>query len=308
MTVDPGNLAQTRHFIQSLYANGGTNMAPALEIALNEPSQPGFLRQVVFITDGAVGNEAQLFEMIHQWLGNSRLFTVGIGSAPNSYFMRKAAEAGRGTYTHIGKLEEVAVEMTALWDRIERPALSDINIDWGQYAEAYPEVIPDLYAGEPLWMVVRLENAPQTVLISGHFGGREWSQEVPLSSRASSQSVATLWARSKIAALENDLLFGRPPLEIREAIVDLALDYQLLTKYTSMVAVDKTPVRYQNERLLTRPVGNLRPAGGTASVAFANTASGWQWQLLLSLLVLLVAGTLSIVSSNGSIKQAPQTV
>jgi Ca-activated chloride channel family protein len=243
--VSSAYLNRASRFIRSLNANGGTNMEPALALALNGYTIPGFLRQVVFITDGAVGNEAELFNQIAEWLGDSRLFTVAIGSAPNSYFMRKAAEIGRGTYTHIGRMNQVAREMNFLWDRIERPALSDICVDWGQDAESYPDVIPDLYAGEPLWLTAKFDSLPQSVNICGHFGGRSWQQTVPLNTAPDSEIVATVWARTRLAALENSLLFGVPPEKVQQAITELALEHRILSRYTSMVAVDKTPIRGQ---------------------------------------------------------------
>src|SRR6185436_8640870 len=95
----PSNVAYAKGYVSSLEANGGTVMLPALIAALRDeaPNDRSYLRQVIFLTDGAVGNEAQLFAAIEERLGRTRLFTVGIGSAPNSHFMSGAARAGRGT-------------------------------------------------------------------------------------------------------------------------------------------------------------------------------------------------------------------
>src|SRR5262249_52434080 len=62
--------------------------------------------------------------------GDSRLFTVGIGSAPNSHFMTKAAAIGRGTFTYIGKVDEVREKMSALFAKLESPVLKGVRIDW----------------------------------------------------------------------------------------------------------------------------------------------------------------------------------
>jgi Ca-activated chloride channel family protein len=83
------------------------------------PVEPGALRQVVFLTDGAIGNEAQLFEEISKNRGDARVFTVGIGSAPNTYFMTKAAEIGRGTFTLIGSEDQVAARMGELFAKLK---------------------------------------------------------------------------------------------------------------------------------------------------------------------------------------------
>ena len=100
--ADAANLDRARAFVDRLAADGGTEIAGALGLALDGAVDPARLRQIVLLTDGAVGNEAALFRMIGAGLGDSRLFTVGIGSAPTGYLMRKAAAFGRGAFTLIG--------------------------------------------------------------------------------------------------------------------------------------------------------------------------------------------------------------
>ena len=130
------HVQRAQEFVRLLQATGGTEMLPALRAAL-EPGQETdaleeqlALRQVIFITDGAVGNEVALFEEISARLGNSRLFTVGIGSAPNSWFMREAARFGRGSHTHIGSLEEVGDKMAALFAQLSQSAVLDLDVAW----------------------------------------------------------------------------------------------------------------------------------------------------------------------------------
>ncbi|MDX1381822.1 MAG: VIT domain-containing protein, partial [Xanthomonadales bacterium] len=142
--ADGFGLRKAAQFIERLSADGGTVMGPALHLALTQPSRSGLSRQVVFITDGSVGNEAELLVDIADVLGKSRLFTVGIGAAPNAWFMRRAAEIGRGSFTQVGRADEVAERVGALWRRIRTPALRDLCVDWGVPAETYPEIIPDL--------------------------------------------------------------------------------------------------------------------------------------------------------------------
>jgi len=109
--------------IQQLQADGGTEMLPALKLALSNQEEFSRFRQVVFLTDGNINNETELFNVIDKQLGNSRLFTIGIGSAPNSYFMRKAANKGRGTFTYIGDINEVHEKTVALFKKLYKSGI-----------------------------------------------------------------------------------------------------------------------------------------------------------------------------------------
>jgi Ca-activated chloride channel family protein len=257
------------------------------------PPSPNHLRQIIFITDGSVGNEHDLLLQIGEELGGSRLFTVSIGSAPNSWFMNKASIVGRGSHTHIGRLDAVESAMAQLWSHIQSPALTDICVDWGMDAEYFPEIIPDLYAGEPLWLYARLPAQPREVTVCGEFDGAPWETISPIRPTGGSETLASLWARSKVESLEDSRLFGTDPQVIREQVTDIAIDFGLLTQYTSMVAVDKTPVRPMNLALQSQDIPSLLPAGSSASATgFAPTAAGWQLQLLLSTLTLSIASGL----------------
>lgn len=285
----PFYLEGADRFIERLVADGGTNMAPALGLAMGLPRHDGLLRQIVFVTDGSVGNEQELLLQVAERLGGSRLFTVSIGPAPNSWFMRKAAAIGRGSHSHIGRQEEVAERMAQLWARIENPALQNLCVDWGMEVEFYPEIIPDLYAGEPLWLYARLPFEPREVTVCGELDGQYWETTSTLSPAAGGEALATLWARSKIEALEDSRIFGIDPATVRRQVVDIALRFGLLTRYTSLVAVDRTPARPGAERLEAEHVPGLLPAGSTPGVGFVQTATGWPAQLALSLLSLFVA-------------------
>jgi Ca-activated chloride channel family protein len=285
----PAYLQQAADFIDGLTANGGTVMAPALSMALNLPEQEGLLRQVIFVTDGSVGNEQELLLQIGEELRDSRLFTVSIGSAPNGWFMRKSAEIGRGSHTHIGQVDEVEERISSLWSRIENPAIQNICIDWGMDAEFYPEVIPDLYAGEPLYIHARLPLEPRTVTICGELDGRYWEMESRLLPASGNSNLATLWARSKIESLEDSRIFGAEPEAIRRETVNLALEYGLLTRYTSLVAVDKSLRRPQAEMLSSENIPSLLPASSSMSSGFSSTATGWKTQLFLSFISFFAA-------------------
>jgi Ca-activated chloride channel family protein len=233
---------------------------------------------VIFITDGSVGNEEELFMLIEKNLGNSRMFTVGIGSAPNSWFMRKAAEAGRGTFTLISALHEVKEKMTRLFRKLEQPQITDIVVEWPDNPElaSYPQVIPDLYTGEPVVVKVRLAHALQAgelVKISGNSATGTWGVELDADVSEDSPGVAALWARARIEDLLDRQRRGADADDTRNAVTKTALAHHLVSKYTSLVAVDKTPVRPAASALNQEQVPNLLPYGQSNLAMFGFTAT-----------------------------------
>lgn len=292
--------SQARRFVQQLKANGGTNIAAALAASLGQPTATGYLRQIVFITDGSVGNESELFQMIHERLGAARLFTVGIGAAPNTHFMRKAAQFGRGSYLHIARPEDVDPGMTGLLEKLGHVALTDIEVTWPNAVEVYPERLPDLYRGEPVVLTARM-NGELTRSVSvdaeGRVGPVPWNQRLNVVP-GNSRGIASIWARRKIESLLDRQLEGESAESIRQAVIDVALAYGILSPFTSLVAVDKTPMLTRNALLRREALGNLPPAGsdyGAIRVGLPTTATDARaYQLIGIVLAALVLGLLGI--------------
>jgi len=272
------NIAAAQRFVSRLEAEGGTEMRPALELALSSPPSPSHLRQVVFITDGSVGYEDEMFSLIERRLGNARLFTVGIGSAPNSLFMRKAAEAGRGSYTFISALHEVQEKMAALFKKLEHPQVTGIDVAWpsGVVVDGYPAVVPDLYLGEPVAVKARASGRFRpggSVRVSGNSASGAWSETAALDVTGSASGVAALWARARIGELVDAERRGEDTEAIRAAIVETALAHHLVSKHTSLVAIDKTPARPAGKELSSEQVANLLPYGQSANAIFGFPAT-----------------------------------
>jgi Ca-activated chloride channel family protein len=275
------NLARARDYVRNLAANGGTEMRPALQLALGLPAIENHLRQIIFITDGSVGNEQELFELIEAGLGNSRLFTVGIGSAPNGWFMRKAAEAGHGSYTLISALHEIDEKMGRLFRKIENPQLTDVAIQWpsGVQVEAYPHTVADLYAGEPV--IVKAKSSSEfrkgsTIIVSGNLVTGRWGSELAVDASQDSPGIAAVWARARIEDLLDGIRREADPDGARSAVIETAMRHHLVSRFTSLVAVDKTPSRPKGAGLSNEQVPNLLPYGQSqnAIFGFPATATG----------------------------------
>ena len=292
--VTTATIKQAHDYVEGLHATGGTEMLAALDIALNNSANPNIVRQVIFLTDGSVSNEQQLFDMIQKKLGDSRLFTVGIGSAPNSHFMSKAAQFGHGTFTYIGDVAEVADKMGQLFSKLESPALTNISIKWpqGVLGEMWPNTIADLYLGEPVVVAVSLKELKGNLILQGMQGATPWQSTLPLKGGANESGVGVLWARSKIGALLDTLHVGEDDGAVRKSVIEIALQHHLVSKYTSLVAVDTTPSRPNDEVTGCTALPTNLPEGWSHEAVFGTlpqTATWAQVNLLLGLIAFTLA-------------------
>jgi Ca-activated chloride channel homolog len=236
VAATPQNLDYARAYVQALNANGGTEMLPALRAALaaDSDTRSTHLRQVVFLTDGAIGNEQEFFSTIADRKGWSRIFMVGIGTAPNSYLMTRAAEIGRGTFTHIGDGAQVTARMQDLFTKIGQPIVTDLKAELSG-ATLTPDTLPDLYAGEPLLVLAEGAALSGSMKVTGKIGDQPWEITVPLAAAAPGTGLSKLMAHRKIAEFEVKSVLGQQSAEdSAKAILKVALEHQIVSSQTSL--------------------------------------------------------------------------
>lgn len=295
--VSTTSRALASHFIASLAASGGTEMRLALELAFASPPSEGLLRQIVFITDGSVSNEAELVALIRNRIGAARLFTVGIGVAANAYFLHEAAVAGRGSSTLIAQREQVGERMQDLFLKLERPALVDLELHWpgGVAAELAAPMPSDLYAGDPLVILARLPKRPQGMLsLTGRTGHNAWLRQLPITFVGETAGIAKLWARERIGELSRQKNLGADATQTEARIVELALQHHLVSEFTSLVAVDDTPVRPAGIPDRSEQAPTSAPLGSywASTTGFAGTATPAPLLMLIGFAALAFAGLL----------------
>lgn len=293
--ADTANLARARAFVEGLRADGGTEMLSALEAALRSDGGAGAVRQVVFVTDGSIANEEALFAAIRRDLGRSRLFTVGIGSAPNGHFLERAARHGRGTHTFVASPAEVELRMGELLRKLESPVLSDLAIHWNDAVEAWPARVPDLYAGEALAVTARIPRFVGDVVVTGRRGGRPFESRLALEPGAPGRGIGVLFARRAIEARMEALVAGADPAAVRRDVVAIALRHHLVSRWTSLVAVDVTPARPEGEGLQQAAVPVSLPAGQDPVKVGVLPRAGTAGPLLRLMGALLLAAGVGVV-------------
>ena len=145
------NIERAREYVRRLGAEGGTEMLSGIRAALGFPRDAERTRFVTFLTDGYIGNEAEILGEVQRTIGDARIFSFGVGNAVNRYLLDGLATEGRGAVAYLGLDDSAAEVMEFYFERISRPALTDVEIDWNGLAatDVYPARLPDLFAGRP---------------------------------------------------------------------------------------------------------------------------------------------------------------
>lgn len=270
LPATPDNVERAQRFVSEMRALGATEMLRGVRAALEPEGEDGRMRVVLLMTDGYIGNETEVFRAVHEDLGQARVFAFGVGSAVNRYLLTRLAEVGRGDSFVVTLDESPREAADRFHERIARPYLTDISIDWGELAvtDAYPRRLPDLYADRPLVVHARYPRGTRgDIVIRGRVAGRAFEQTVSVALPASGEArpeLESVWARTRIRDLMTAMAL-QPNDALREEVTQLGLTHHMLTEWTAFLAVDEG-YRADGEAVTVHQPSSL-PAGITAPPA-----------------------------------------
>ena len=242
------NLAKAQAFLESRQGGGGTEMMKAIKASMDPSDAQNHVRIVCFMTDGYVGNDMEIIGEVQKH-PNARVFAFGIGNSVNRFLLDNMAKYGRGEVEYVGLNDDGSAAARRFHERVRNPLLTDITIDWNgmPVADVYPQTIPDLFSAKPVILTGRYTaNGRSAIRLKGKMSGRDFVREIPVdfsSSQSQHEVLATLWARTRV----DDLMSrdfkgaqqGNMQDDVKQAIINLGLDYRLMTQFTSFVAVEE---------------------------------------------------------------------
>jgi Ca-activated chloride channel family protein len=244
LPVTKTNIEKAVSMLENQDGSGGTELLPALKRAMAFPAKETTSRSFVVITDGYVSVETEAFQYVKDNLNNANLFSFGIGSSINHFLIEGLARSGLGEPFVVTSSEEAFQTSMRFKEYIETPVLTSINLEFDGF-ETYdvePKQLPDLFAEKPLIVYGKWRGNPEgKIKISGYKGGSDYLKLIDVSTvetSTSNEAIRYLWARNRIAELD-DYEKLQPDSERKIEITNLGLTYNLLTAYTSFIAIDE---------------------------------------------------------------------
>lgn len=243
LSATRGNVRRGLNYVRNLEARGGTMMIRGIRAALDFPHDPKRQRYVVFLTDGYIGNEAEILGEIRTRLGTTRIFSFGVGSSVNRFLMERMARLGDGVVAYIGLNDDAADVMDLFLLRVSHPALTDLKIEFGSMkaGDVYPKRVPDLFVGRPIFLTGRFKRSgTETVRITGRLGSERVTIDVPIDLDRDRPALASIWARKRIEELADRStgVSKGAAMRLARQIRDTALSFGLMSAFTSFIAVD----------------------------------------------------------------------
>lgn len=235
------NIEKALKLIREQTGAGGTELAPALQDALQIPAARDASRNIVVITDGYLSGESEIFELVNQNLNKADFFSFGIGTSVNRYLIEGIASIGQGEPFVVTDEKEAAETAERFRTYIQSPVLTDIKVSFEGF-ETYdvePAILPTLYAEKPIVLLGKWKGEPKgTVQITGTTGGGEYAQSIDVADALNGQNdaVGYLWARKRVERLTD---YGRSGEDsaARKEVTQIGLDHHMITPYTSFIAV-----------------------------------------------------------------------
>ena len=247
LPATPENVRRGLAYVDGLSGHGGTRMIEGIRAALDFPHDAKRLRIVSFMTDGYIGNESQILAAIHEKLGAARIFSFGVGNSVNRYLLESMASMGKGAVAFVGLQEGAGSAVDLFYERCSRPAMTDIEIDWGamKVDSVYPRNIPDLFVGRPVIVTGRYKGSgSNSIRVTGRAGleDRGFTMDVDLDApEVQHEGIAKVWARKRLAELAAHMTY-EPSKELKGEMTGLSLEYSVQCRYTAFLAVDTSRV------------------------------------------------------------------
>ena len=250
MPRTPENIEKAKSAVLSQRGDGGTEMLSGLQRALGAEHDARYLQMYVFLTDGEIDNEDEILQTIREQGQKARFFAFGTGTSVNRPLLDGIGKQGHGKtiYCLPREVNDSTLAVREFYESIDSPVLCDISLDWGNLpvSDVSPQNVTELFKGKPILLRGKYSAAAKgTLHVRGRVGGRHVDIEVAVDLPEENKEHAclgALWAKERVAELSAQLQNDPDNLVFKNEIIQLGVDFNLLTPFTGFIAIDESRI------------------------------------------------------------------
>ncbi len=240
------NVANWSAKVAQVQPDNSTNLFDGLKLGLGslDADRTGAL---VLVTDGVanVGETAQRKFLDLLAKRDVRLFTFIMGNSANEPLLEAITKASNGFALNISNADDIVGKLLLATSKVNHHALHGVtlDIDGVKTADLTPRVIGSLYRGQQLVMFGHYwKGGEARVRLTGKAAGEskiyQTTFEFPAESTANPE-IERLWAYATIEDMQAEIADFGEKADLRQAITDVAMEYSLVTDYTSMLVLSE---------------------------------------------------------------------
>ena len=233
------NLRKAIHYINSLEADGGTEILAPIKFALYEND---IEKVILLFTDGQVGNEDTIIQYVDYRINKSRIFPFGIDTNVNSSFIKQLAKVGNGKAELIQPKEKIDEKIIRTFSRIQTPLLENIEIDYG-INKVIDEIREDncLFNYEFFNVFAKIEELRDDIKLRGKILNNEYVWKIKREDIIKTNvDVELLFAKQEMDRLEEYIgnTYDYDKINnYKKMIIELSEKYNINSKYTSFITI-----------------------------------------------------------------------
>lgn len=241
-------------FIERMIDGGGTDLAAALQTSFARQHDDKRPKNILFITDGQSDPQMAL-RAAEKETKDARVFTLGLGEGVDRALLSSLAKTKRGRFTFVESASVLESRVASVYRHIEAPVLVDLSLaaDGPTLTQIYPQTLPDLFQADELMIAARVRG---TGPLSLELTGRDASGPVRMVATVNVPNkerrpwVGRLWANARIDHIGERIALTGETRELRDETIELALAYNVVTPYTSFLAIPESELTWETAQTL----------------------------------------------------------
>jgi len=248
VSATPENIKHYSDAVAQVSPNNGTNLYTGLASALKSIDADRS-SAIILVTDGVANvgevHQRKFIELLKK--KDIRLFTFVMGNSANRPMLEAMTKVSNGFAMSISNSDDIVGKVLQASSKMTHENLHGVKLSIKgdksnlKIADLTPQTIGSLYRGQQLIVFGHyFGDGIADIKLTGKISGTEKAYQTQISFPSMdvrNPEIERLWAYASIEEMMEEINDFGEKADIKQAVTDIALEYGLVSNYTSMVVM-----------------------------------------------------------------------